>query len=139
MKHRMSIACLLTAAAATLLGGSYAFSQAKVDDWTAPERAARKKNPITSDAASIGAGKGVYAHNCLPCHGPAGKGDGPSAATSGIVPRDLSKPVIVQQTDGALFWKISEGRRPMPEFETQLPEDERWKVVIYIRTLQEKK
>jgi mono/diheme cytochrome c family protein len=37
-------------------------------------------------------------------------------------------------TDGELFWKISEGHRPMPAFQGKLSEEERWQLVDYIRT-----
>jgi mono/diheme cytochrome c family protein len=105
-----------------------------LDDWKAPDRAARKKNPVPADAAAIAAGKGIYAANCLACHGTGGKGDGPAAAAINPPPKDLSDPKIAAQTDGELFWKITEGKKPMPAFETLLSDTDRWKVVDYIRT-----
>ena len=103
--------------------------------WVAPARAAKKKNPIASDAKSIAAGKTVYVAQCLKCHGDAGKGDGPSAKDLNPKPKDLSDPSITDQTDGALFWKITTGRTPMPTFENLIPEDDRWNVINYVRTL----
>ena len=44
-------------------------------EWKAPARAARKANPVAADAASIKAGKALYAAECLDCHG--GRGDMP--------------------------------------------------------------
>ena len=41
---------------------------------------------------------------------------------------------VAAQTDGELFWKISEGHRPMPAFKKKLSEQERWQLVDYIRT-----
>ena len=38
-------------------------------------------------------------------------------------------------TDGALFYQISEGRRPMPEFKSRMTEDQRWQLVLLIRSL----
>jgi hypothetical protein len=38
------------------------------------------------------------------------------------------------QTDGELFWKISNGRGAMPPWK-HLPEMERWRIVNYIRYL----
>ena len=104
-------------------------------DWKAPSRAARKKNPIASDAASIATGKGVYVKQCLSCHGAAGKGDGPAAKDLEKPPGDLSSPKVWDETDGALFWKISEGKKPMPTFEKLTTEEERWNVINYVRTL----
>jgi mono/diheme cytochrome c family protein len=37
-------------------------------------------------------------------------------------------------TDGEIFWKISNGRGPMPAW-GQIPEKDRWGLVDYIRTL----
>jgi hypothetical protein len=37
------------------------------------------------------------------------------------------------QSDGELFYKISEGRRPMPEFKTKLTEEQRWQLVLLMR------
>jgi mono/diheme cytochrome c family protein len=103
------------------------------DNWTAPARASAKKNPVPADAASIGRGKGVYTAECLTCHGPSGKGDGPQAAQLETNPGNLTK--LQGQSPGALFWKVSEGKKPMPTFSTKLSEQQRWDVVNYIQTL----
>ena len=109
--------------------------EAAPSEWKAPARASRKKNPIPPSDQSIAAGKDVYVKQCLSCHGDAGKGDGPAAKDLTTKPRDLSDPAVTSQTDGTLFWKISEGRKPMPSFSQLLPEEDRWNVVNYIRTL----
>jgi mono/diheme cytochrome c family protein len=108
--------------------------EAKPDEWKAPARAARRKNPIPADEKSIATGKDVYAHQCLSCHGAGGKGDGPAAKDINPKPHDLGAPNVVEQTDGALFWKITEGKKPMPTFEKLISEDERWHVVNFVRT-----
>jgi mono/diheme cytochrome c family protein len=103
--------------------------------WLAPSRAARKKNPIAADSKSITAGKTLYTTQCLKCHGDAGRGDGPSAKDLTPRPKDLSDSTVASQTDGALFWKITTGRKPMPTFETLISDDDRWNVINYVRTL----
>jgi len=108
--------------------------------WTAPPRAARKQNPIPADPKSIAQGKELFTGSCLPCHGPAGKGDGPVAGTlerNGVPvrPGNLSDPKLWEQSDGAIFWKISEGRSPMPSFQESYTEEQRWLIVDYVRTL----
>jgi mono/diheme cytochrome c family protein len=105
------------------------------EKWDAPARAARKKNPIPAAEASIAAGKVVYVKNCLACHGPLGKGDGPKSVDLNPKPHDLTAPAVTEQSDGALFWKITEGKKPMPTFEKLLSEQERWQVINYVRTL----
>ena len=37
-------------------------------------------------------------------------------------------------TDGELYWQTTYGRRPMPAFAHKLSDEQRWKVVDYIRT-----
>jgi len=103
--------------------------------WKVSPRRARKKNPIPSDARSIATGKVIYAKECLACHGATGKGDGPSAADLEVHPGDLSAPSMWQQSDGALFWKITQGRAPMPSYKKLLGDEQRWHVVNYVRTL----
>jgi mono/diheme cytochrome c family protein len=105
------------------------------DDWQAPARAARKKNPIPADQKSIATGKDVYAKQCFSCHGSQGKGDGPASKDLNPRPHDLGAPNVAAQSDGALFWKITEGKKPMPSFEKLISEDDRWHVINYVRTL----
>src|SRR5688572_4498784 len=68
-------------------------------EWTAPARAARKANPFPADAASLKAGKALYAAECLDCHGSRGAGDGPGARDLKSPVPDLSKPDLWRPTD----------------------------------------
>jgi len=117
---------------------------APTEVWTAPARASRKPNPVAADQKSISQGKDLFTAACFPCHGAAGKGDGPVAGTlerngTPVRPGNLSDPKLWEQTDGALFWKISEGRSPMPSFQESLSEEQRWQIVNYVRTLAPKR
>lgn len=103
--------------------------------WVAPASAARKRNPVPADGKSIDAGKQLFTANCLACHGAMGNGDGPAAAALDHHPGVLSDPKMWSETDGALFWKITEGNTPMPTFRDALTADQRWQVIDYIRTL----
>ena len=108
--------------------------------WVAPTRAARKENPVPADEKSMAQGKGLYVAGCMPCHGATGRGDGPAAATlerNGVHvhPGNLSDPKIWEQTDGAIFWKLTEGKTPMPAWRETLSEEQRWSVINYIRIL----
>lgn len=106
--------------------------------WTAPERASRRANPLPPSPAALAKGKAVYLKSCESCHGQAGDGDGPKAKDLSKKPASLA-PAIKGQSDGALFWKITEGKKPMPSFETDLTPDQIWQVIDYIRTLQGRK
>lgn len=103
-------------------------------DWVAPSRAAKKTNPVASSPDSLAKGKAFYVRECVACHGNAGRGDGPKAGELQPKPRDVSDPAIQGQSDGSLFWKLTEGKAPMPTY-AKSSEDERWSVINYVRTL----
>jgi mono/diheme cytochrome c family protein len=105
------------------------------EKWTAPAAEARKKNPVAVSESSIAAGQKIYLKRCVACHGKTGNGDGPDAADLGIHPAKLSDPVIREETDGALFWKITVGKKPMPNYGTRLSPADRWNVINYLRSL----
>jgi len=103
--------------------------------WTAPAAEARKKNPVAVSESSVAAGQKVYVKRCVACHGKTGNGDGPDAADLGIHPAKLSDPLIREETDGELFWKITVGKKPMPNYGTRLSPTDRWNVINYLRSL----
>jgi mono/diheme cytochrome c family protein len=99
-------------------------------DWQAPDAEGARSNPLARKPDAAGGGKKLFARNCVECHGPDG---------AGLVKKhsaDLQLPVVQSQTDGALFWKITNGNadRGMPSF-SKLPEMQRWQLVLYLRTL----
>jgi mono/diheme cytochrome c family protein len=121
-----------------LLSGAFfcAFTvQQEVKKWDAPASAKSLKNPVASNAASLAEGKSLYAKHCKSCHGGSGKGDGPKAANLDVSCKDFTKADFKKQSDGELYWKITNGRDPMPTFKSKASNDERWEMVNYIRTL----
>lgn len=128
---------LLAAAAMTTLALIAGLAPAIADEpaWEAPARAARKTNPVVADEASLASGKAVFAKECLQCHGASGKGDGPAAKDLKVKPKNLGDEAVGKQSDGALFWKLTEGRAPMPSYDKTLSETERWQVIRYVRSL----
>lgn len=104
--------------------------------WAVPDNFKKMKNTVASDATTIADGKALWNTHCKSCHGVKGLGDGSKAAQLKTEPGDFSKAIVQTQTDGELFYKISEGRDDMPSFKKKLPEaDERWSLVNFIRTL----
>jgi mono/diheme cytochrome c family protein len=105
--------------------------------WTAPAAERGIKNPLPP-AAGMQEGKKVFEANCVVCHGPGGKGDGPVGAALNPKPGDLTSKAVQAQSDGELFWKISTGRGAMPSWQT-LPQKDRWSLVQFIRNLSGKR
>jgi mono/diheme cytochrome c family protein len=101
----------------------------------APTEASNLKNPVPASSTVLAQAKNLYADHCADCHGKKGRGDGSNAADLERKPTNLTQPALLAQGDGALFWKISEGRKPMPAYSRKLSEEQRWKLVNYIRTL----
>jgi len=103
--------------------------------WVAPKSADDVKNPLAGNAASLAEGKAMYTANCGPCHGEKGRGDGPASQGLNPKPADHTSVAVQSQTDGAIFWKLSEGRTPMPAYKKLFSEQQRWGLINYIRTL----
>jgi len=77
----------------------------------------------------------LYNQHCKSCHGAKGKGDGTKAEKIDISCGDFTSAETAKKTDGELFWKTTEGRKPMPSYKEKLSDSERWKVISYIRSL----
>jgi hypothetical protein len=102
--------------------------------WIIPPEAKEAKNPIPSSPKVLEEGKGLYKVNCEGCHGTQGGELGPIAMKFTIPVPNLSAPTVQAQTDGELFWKISNGKGIMPAWNTILTDEDCWKLVIFIRT-----
>ncbi len=96
--------------------------------WDVPVEANDLENPITVDKKNLDAGKAFFDLSCKACHGATGLGDG--AVPSG----DFTTKAFTGQTDGAIFWKIQQGRGLMPSFKA-VQETSLWQAITYIRTL----
>jgi len=96
--------------------------------WRVPEGAAAKKNPLAEKADLAAGGRKLFKRNCVECHGEAGQGLKKAA--------DLQLAVVQEQTDGTLYWKVTNGNpdHGMPSF-SGLPELQRWQIVLYLRSL----
>lgn len=114
--------------------------QPQTAEWIAPSEADKIKNPFVGDKKSTDAGKALYNIYCVACHGEKGNGDGPASLTIKTKPADHSSPKIQKQSDGAIFWKLTEGRSTldMVSYKLVLSDNERWQLVNYIRALSQK-
>ena len=102
--------------------------------WRAPEEANDLKNPLASNTiAAEQKGKELYDMYCWSCHGQYGFGDGAAGGSLGQRPANFHDRRVKNQSDGVLFWKMSNGRGNMPPFKDALTEEQRWQLVSYIR------
>ncbi len=103
--------------------------------WVVPEKYVKMSNPVKADPKSITAGKALYQVNCEACHGKKGIGNGSKAADLKTTPGNFTKDAFQSQTDGTIFYKMTEGRKEMPKAKKDLPNDiDRWNLVNYLRT-----
>jgi mono/diheme cytochrome c family protein len=100
--------------------------------WHAPEESSARLNPLAARPESAAGGRKLFLRNCAECHQPDGSGMEKKHSA------DFHLPVVQQQSDGTLFWKITNGNasRGMPSF-SKLPELQRWQLVLYIRNLKD--
>ena len=134
MKKKISIA--LTAMIAIALFAFAPHGSLQPKPWPVPDAFKNKANPVKSDAASINTGKNLYNQHCKSCHGNKGKGDGPKASQLDTECGDFTKASFQSQTDGAIFYKTSEGRKDMPSYKKKIPEaNDIWAVINYLRSL----
>src|SRR6266513_1452193 len=117
------------------LGSSAAAADSLAQKWLSPAPSAAKKNPVASTQNSTAAGQKIYSKTCVMCHGKTGDADGPAVIELNIHPAKLSDPKLATESDGALFWKITTGKKPMTTYGKRLSETDSWNLVNYIRTL----
>ena len=89
------------------------------------------------DAAAMERGAAVFKNFCQECHGPSGKGDGPVAQRGFPPPPPLTADHAVKLKDGQIFHILSYGQGNMPSYASQLSRNDRWRVVLYVRSLQQ--
>jgi mono/diheme cytochrome c family protein len=107
----------------------------KEKPWVVPEEVKKLKNPLPPSESTLKAARGIYTDECAQCHGEHGKGDGPEAMMHSPAPADLTDTRHMNSvTDGEIFYQISEGRKPMPSFKKRLTEDQRWGLVLLVRS-----
>jgi predicted CXXCH cytochrome family protein len=102
-----------------------------------PNAAKSMENPLATVGAAVVAGRELYQKNCEACHGYDGTGQ--TAAGAGLFPppADLSRDALAarQRTDGELFYFIRNGIRNTAMPGWQLPDEQAWQLVSFIRAL----
>jgi len=97
---------------------------------------------VAPAAVDVEAGRALYATHCALCHGPSGRGDGPSAVGFATKPSDLADGRLINQMpDGFLVNVIThggsvEGLSPgMPALGGYLSDAQVRQVILYVRSL----
>lgn len=130
--HGMSLRWKAAAGAilVSLIFGSVVWAQGK---WEAPPESKKLKNGVVKSDKVLASARKLFETNCLACHGPKGLGDGVAAAGLPVKPANWTSPSTQAMADGEIFWKITNGRGPMPPWK-HLSENDRWALVHFIRT-----
>ena len=103
--------------------------------WIVPEEAKKVANPLEPSQVDLTEARKIYLDKCSECHGDSGKGDGAQARKYDRAAKDLTDAARMRAIgDGELFYKISEGHRPMPGFKKRLTEEQRWRLVVFLRS-----
>jgi mono/diheme cytochrome c family protein len=94
-------------------------------------------NPVDLTVEVLDKGKAIFIRECMVCHGDAGRGHGPYVEALQPSPPDFGDGSYGDYTDADYFWRISEGLpwSAMPAWKLQYSEEDRWKLVHYIRVL----
>lgn len=91
---------------------------------------------VGSAADLIARGNARYDIYCRPCHDGTGSGQGTVVKRGMATPPSFHEDRIKHMPDGQLFATISNGVRNMPAYRAQIPVDDRWAIVSYVRALE---
>lgn len=113
-------------AALLLFLSAQVFSQ----EWTVPADQKDIANPLEYNLANVKKGKDLFLQNCKSCHGDPGKNN---ALPLVPPPPDVTSEKMQQNTSGEMYYKITNGRGGMPQFKTNISDDDRWRIVNYLQ------
>jgi cytochrome c5 len=107
------------------------FAQSPVPVWVVPDEAKEKVCPFQFTPETVKNGENVFQKNCKSCHGDPGKQNWAKIVPP---PGDPASADFQKQTDGEMFFKVTSGKAPMPQFGNILSDEERWQVISYLRS-----
>lgn len=95
-------------------------------------------NPAFMTVDMVDRGKDRFNIYCAVCHGPKGDGQGNIMKYKyPIPPTSFQQDWLIEQPDGHYFDVITNGIRTMPSYKHQIPVEDRWAIISYVRQLQE--
>lgn len=92
--------------------------------------------PVRVDRALMSRGQERYNIYCAPCHSLAGDGKGIVPKRGFLPPPSFHDEKVRAFSDGYIYSVISNGVRNMPAYKKQIPVNDRWAIVAYVRALQ---
>jgi mono/diheme cytochrome c family protein len=94
--------------------------------------------PVPLDEAALKRGRERFQIFCTACHGMTGEGDGMIVRRGFRRPPSLYDDRLQEGTTPAahFFDVITNGWGAMPDYSAQIPAEDRWKIIAYIRALQ---
>lgn len=107
--------------------------------------ATRFPQQVEINEDTLDRGRERFTIYCTPCHGEAAEGNGMiqqralavnATATGWVQPSKLTDAGFVRQPHGQIFNTITHGIRTMPAYGPQIPEADRWAIVLYLRAVQ---
>lgn len=103
------------------------------------QASSRLVNPIAGTEANLARGKQIYTIHCSPCHGKKGDGEGSAVVASDYKlakpPINFTAPSPGYLTPGRMFHTITYGKGMMGSYASQVSQEDRWKVIHYINSL----
>jgi hypothetical protein len=94
-------------------------------------------NPLTINAQLLQRGQQRFTIYCSPCHGQEADGTGITRKIGAMtVVANLHDKRIVEMADGELFYVITNGRNLMGAYGPNVPVEDRWAIIAYLRAVQ---
>lgn len=93
-------------------------------------------NPVPVTLQLLHRGRQRFDIFCAPCHGRTGQGNGMVVRRGYRVPSSFHIDRLRGQPDGYYYDVITNGFGAMPDYAAQVPVQDRWAIVAYIRALQ---
>jgi mono/diheme cytochrome c family protein len=92
--------------------------------------------PFAMTREHLSRGQQRYNIYCTPCHGRVGDGNGMVVQRGLRQAASFHQDRLRQETPGYFFDVITNGFGAMPDYATQIPVEDRWLIVAYVRALQ---
>ncbi len=103
------------------------------------EAGLKLRNPLMKTVEEMTEGKRLYENYCTHCHGAAGQGDGLVVQFNGPKPPAFNSDQLINLPEGKMYHTTEWGKNMMGSHASQLTPTQRWKIIMYVITLQQTK